>query len=335
MSAPALSSRLPEDLLRRFDAPGPRYTSYPTADRFVEAFGPDDVLRALAQRAQVARFGGTAPLSVYVHIPFCESVCYYCACNKVITKHHERATAYLDALDTEIGLVSNALGAPQRGEDVLQLGVGQKGRRAAAEVQLRHRLAGAELAHDQRDLVVERVEVLGRALVVLRDDLVAGAVVADRFAERHVQVDRQRRAFDAAGAAWPLRHRVARVGAAEARAEAVGRGIRGVARAGFVEALQQALGQLRGGVGACVCVCGGGGARRGGGGRGRKRGRCAHGVIVPARRCRALDAAQGAPLRPDAAWAAQRFGPGPGPSSRCVIAPEVAITAQKIRKVTE
>ena len=113
MSAPATSSRLPDDLLRRFDAPGPRYTSYPTADRFVEAFGPDDLLRALAQRAQVARFGGTAPLSVYVHIPFCESVCYYCACNKVITKHHERATAYLDALDTEIGLVSNALGAPQ------------------------------------------------------------------------------------------------------------------------------------------------------------------------------------------------------------------------------
>ena len=49
--------------------------------------------------------GATVPLSVYVHIPFCESVCYYCACNKVITKHHERAAEYLDALDTEIDLV--------------------------------------------------------------------------------------------------------------------------------------------------------------------------------------------------------------------------------------
>src|SRR5215470_12082997 len=99
---------LSESLLRRFDTPGPRYTSYPTADRFVEAFGPADTRRALAGRA------AGAPLSVYVHIPFCESVCYYCACNKVITRHHERAAPYLDALDTEIGLVRNALGTPQR-----------------------------------------------------------------------------------------------------------------------------------------------------------------------------------------------------------------------------
>src|SRR5256885_14083279 len=90
---------LSDDLLRRFDTPGPRCTSYPTADRFVEAFGPDDVLRALMQhRGGVV--GGLTPLSIYIHIPFCESVCYYCACNKVITKHHERSAEYLDALDT-------------------------------------------------------------------------------------------------------------------------------------------------------------------------------------------------------------------------------------------
>jgi oxygen-independent coproporphyrinogen-3 oxidase len=89
---------LSEALLRRFDAPGPRYTSYPTADRFVESFGPADLRSALQQR-------GTLPLSVYVHIPFCDSVCYYCACNKVITKHHDRAAEYLDALDREIALV--------------------------------------------------------------------------------------------------------------------------------------------------------------------------------------------------------------------------------------
>jgi oxygen-independent coproporphyrinogen-3 oxidase len=102
-----------ESLLRRFDVPGPRYTSYPTADRFVDAFGPADLDRALAQRADV---GGVSagPLSLYVHIPFCESVCYYCACNKVITKHHERAVEYLEALDREISLYVARLGPGQR-----------------------------------------------------------------------------------------------------------------------------------------------------------------------------------------------------------------------------
>ena len=108
---------LPEALLRRFDTPGPRYTSYPTADRFADDFGPADLVRALAHRARHAR----DPLSVYVHIPFCESVCYYCACNKVITKHHDRATAYLAALETEIGLVVDVLGA---GQPVSQLHFG-------------------------------------------------------------------------------------------------------------------------------------------------------------------------------------------------------------------
>jgi oxygen-independent coproporphyrinogen-3 oxidase len=72
-------TQLPVNLLSRFDVPGPRYTSYPTADRFVEAFGEADYLQALQQRAQGATVGGRKPLSVYVHIPFCESVCYYCA----------------------------------------------------------------------------------------------------------------------------------------------------------------------------------------------------------------------------------------------------------------
>ncbi len=104
---------LPDALLRAFDTPGPRYTSYPTADRFTDAFGPGDLQAALARRACDAA-DSASPLSVYVHIPFCESVCYYCACNKVITKHHERAEEYLDALDLEIGLTAGALGPRQR-----------------------------------------------------------------------------------------------------------------------------------------------------------------------------------------------------------------------------
>jgi oxygen-independent coproporphyrinogen-3 oxidase len=119
-AAPVLS----EALLRRFDTPGPRYTSYPTADRFVEAFGPADQLQMLHQRAGGAVVGGAAPLSVYVHIPFCESVCYYCACNKVITKHHERAGEYLDALEVEIGLYANALGGSRPKVSQLHFGGG-------------------------------------------------------------------------------------------------------------------------------------------------------------------------------------------------------------------
>ena len=113
---------VPSDaLLRRFDLNGPRYTSYPTADRFVEAFGPSQFRQALSQRTAAGAIGGRAPLSVYVHIPFCESVCYYCACNKVITRHHERAAEYLDALDRELALQLESLG---RGQPLLQLHFG-------------------------------------------------------------------------------------------------------------------------------------------------------------------------------------------------------------------
>ncbi|HKX95283.1 MAG TPA: oxygen-independent coproporphyrinogen III oxidase [Methylibium sp.] len=112
---------LSEELLARADKPGPRYTSYPTADRFVEAFGAAAHAGALAQRAQGAAVGGRPPLSLYVHIPFCESVCYYCACNKVVTRQHERALPYLDALEAEIGMVVRALGPT---ESVAQLHFG-------------------------------------------------------------------------------------------------------------------------------------------------------------------------------------------------------------------
>jgi oxygen-independent coproporphyrinogen III oxidase len=102
------------DLLRRLDTNGPRYTSYPTADRFHEGFTDRDYAAALAARAELARHHAAPPLALYVHIPFCESVCYYCACNKIVTKHHERAVAYLDRLEQEIALHARALGPRQR-----------------------------------------------------------------------------------------------------------------------------------------------------------------------------------------------------------------------------
>ena len=101
--------------------PGPRYTSYPTADRFVEAFGAAEYRQALSQRAQGAVVGGVAPLSIYVHIPYCESVCYYCACNKIITKHKSRGAEYLEWLGKEIDLHVAELGA---GHEVQQLHLG-------------------------------------------------------------------------------------------------------------------------------------------------------------------------------------------------------------------
>ena len=107
--------------LRSLDVPGPRYTSYPTADRFVEAFGPTEYRQALRQRAEGAVVGGVPPLSLYVHIPFCDSLCYYCACNKIITKHHERAAGYLELLAREIELHVQELG---RGQALSQLHLG-------------------------------------------------------------------------------------------------------------------------------------------------------------------------------------------------------------------
>ena len=107
-------------LLRKFDISGPRYTSYPTADRFVEAFGAQDYAQALHQR----RSGASAmalPLSLYVHIPFCESLCYYCACNKIITRHHDRAEPYLRYLEREVKLHTAVLGTRQK---VTQLHLG-------------------------------------------------------------------------------------------------------------------------------------------------------------------------------------------------------------------
>jgi oxygen-independent coproporphyrinogen-3 oxidase len=112
---------LSEALLRRMDVPGPRYTSYPTADRFVEAFGPDQYVQALSQRATGGVAGAGGPLSLYVHIPFCESVCYYCACNKIVTRDHGRAQAYLAALTHELELVTDVVG---RGQPVSQLHFG-------------------------------------------------------------------------------------------------------------------------------------------------------------------------------------------------------------------
>ena len=107
------------DLLRRYDVPGPRYTSYPTADRFTEEFKSSDYERALQRRKNNVM--ATHAMSLYVHIPFCDSLCYYCACNKIITKHHERAQTYLQYLSKEVALQVAQCG---RKQPVSQLHIG-------------------------------------------------------------------------------------------------------------------------------------------------------------------------------------------------------------------
>ena len=97
-----------EELIRRFDTLGPRYTSYPTVDRFHANFGAQDTIRYLEQRTGRNQ---NPPLSIYVHLPFCESLCYFCACNKIITNDHGKVAEYLHYLDREMTMVAGRLGA--------------------------------------------------------------------------------------------------------------------------------------------------------------------------------------------------------------------------------
>ena len=87
------------DLINRYNKSGPRYTSYPTALELHEGFGDAEYRQQIA-KSNVA--GG--PLSLYFHIPFCDTVCFYCACNKIITKNRAHAVPYLDSLVSEIAM---------------------------------------------------------------------------------------------------------------------------------------------------------------------------------------------------------------------------------------
>jgi oxygen-independent coproporphyrinogen-3 oxidase len=92
------------ELIRKYDRPGPRYTSYPTAPEWTDAFGPGEYVDHLA-RADAA--GG--PLSIYVHLPFCREMCRFCGCNVVATHDRSRADSYLELLEKEVALVAARL----------------------------------------------------------------------------------------------------------------------------------------------------------------------------------------------------------------------------------
>lgn len=111
---------LTPELITRHDVSGPRYTSYPTADQFQTTFGPTEQAQALSMR-RLGIGSGHQPLSVYAHLPFCRSLCYYCACNKIVTKQYDKATNYLDHLLTELELTVDLLG---KRESVAQVHLG-------------------------------------------------------------------------------------------------------------------------------------------------------------------------------------------------------------------
>ncbi|MBL8510108.1 MAG: oxygen-independent coproporphyrinogen III oxidase [Betaproteobacteria bacterium] len=119
------------DLIRKYERAGPRYTSYPTADRFIEAYGADAHQTTLATRNLA---GVPQPLSLYVHVPFCNTVCYYCGCNKIVTRNHGHATQYLSYLAHEIKLTAEQLAGHRRVEQ-LHLGGGTPTFLSLAEIQ--------------------------------------------------------------------------------------------------------------------------------------------------------------------------------------------------------
>jgi len=92
------------NVIKKYDKAGPRYTSYPTAPMFHNGIGAGDYAATLKRVA-----ADHAPLSLYIHIPFCNTVCYYCGCNKIVTRQYDRATPYLELLLREIDKVADSL----------------------------------------------------------------------------------------------------------------------------------------------------------------------------------------------------------------------------------
>jgi len=90
------------ELIKRYDKAGPRYTSYPTALELHEGFGENEYRWHIAKSNAI---GG--PLSLYFHLPFCDTVCYYCACNKIVTKNRQHAEPYIDNLFKEIAMLGS------------------------------------------------------------------------------------------------------------------------------------------------------------------------------------------------------------------------------------
>ena len=111
-------ARFDADLLRRYDRPGPRYTSYPTAPQFTSAFGESQLLD---QARRSNEEPALRPLSLYLHIPYCQTPCFYCGCNRLITRDPEKGALYLQRLLKEVDLAAPLF---DRRREVVQLHLG-------------------------------------------------------------------------------------------------------------------------------------------------------------------------------------------------------------------
>jgi len=109
-----------QDLIDRHGGPGPRYTSYPTTLQFSDDYGAEGYKRAMAESNSLPI---PSDLSLYVHVPFCTSPCFYCACNRVVTRSNSIGDHFLDTLELELGLVAPRIDADRKVEQ-LHLGGG-------------------------------------------------------------------------------------------------------------------------------------------------------------------------------------------------------------------
>jgi oxygen-independent coproporphyrinogen-3 oxidase len=157
---------IPAGLLERYGVAAPRYTSYPTAIDWRGNLDPASYHERLEAASQAA-----GPLSIYVHVPFCERRCLFCGCNVVITKNHARATPYLDDLESEIAAAKSA-GIGRRKVTQYQWGGGTPTFLSESEIERLHGLitgafefeAGAEIAIevDPRHASTGQIETLAR-----------------------------------------------------------------------------------------------------------------------------------------------------------------------------
>lgn len=107
------------EVIKKYDKAGPRYTSYPTAPMFHTGISASEYAQTLKNVAD-----SDAPLSLYIHIPFCNTVCYYCGCSKIVTKQYDRAAPYLELLLKEIDRVADTMGNTRRPVTQLHFGGG-------------------------------------------------------------------------------------------------------------------------------------------------------------------------------------------------------------------
>ncbi|MEN4951366.1 oxygen-independent coproporphyrinogen III oxidase [Stenotrophomonas sp. TWI819] len=133
-AAAGLAWHFDPELLRRHDRPGPRYTSYPTAPHFHDGYGEPALRQAIADSNEVGR-----PLSLYVHVPYCSSPCFYCGCNRVITRDHRKGIGYVARVLSEADLM-----APQfdPAREVIQLHLGGGTPNFLAPAQMRELIDG-------------------------------------------------------------------------------------------------------------------------------------------------------------------------------------------------